>query len=135
MKSLLAVLLALGYLAPGSAAQQTNPLEQGATIWFYRPIDSPSPREIPMLFEIGGITRQLARLAPGEFFGYSVPPGIHVFSYTRAPSRGESSRDDRRSLRIHDSRGSGAGDRALAPTAFQRRFSSSSSCPGDEALA
>lgn len=88
MKSLPAALLTLLLFAPGSTAQ-VNPQEQGATIWFYRPVDSPSPREIPTLFEIGGITRQLARLAPGEFFGYSVPPGIHVFSYTRAPSRGE----------------------------------------------
>ena len=90
MKSLLVVLLGVGYLAPAAVAQQINTLEQGATIWFYRPADSPSPRDIPTLFEIAGITRQLARLGPGEFFGYSVPAGIHVFSYTRAPSRNES---------------------------------------------
>ena len=73
-----------------TAVSQVNPLEQGATIWFYRPTDWPYPRDAPTLHEVGGITRQLAKLPAGEFFGYSLGPGVHVFSYTRAPARGES---------------------------------------------
>ena len=72
-----------------TAVSQVNPLGQGATIWFYRPTDWPYPGDVPTVHEVGGITRQLAKLPPGEFFGYSLGPGVHVFSYTRAPARGE----------------------------------------------
>jgi hypothetical protein len=60
------------------------------TIWFYRPADSAFPQDIPTILEVGGLTRKLGRLAPGEFFGYNVQPGPHTFSYTRAPARGQS---------------------------------------------
>ncbi len=73
-----------------TAVSQVNPSGQGATIWFYRPTDWPYPGDVPTVHEVGGITRQLAKLPPGEFFGYSLNPGVHVFSYTRAPARGES---------------------------------------------
>ena len=73
-----------------TAVSQVNPVGQGATIWFYRPTDWPYPGDVPTVHEVGGITRQLAKLPPGEFFGYSLSPGVHVFSYTRAPARGES---------------------------------------------
>ena len=73
-----------------TAVSQVNPLGQGGTIWFYRPTDWPYPGDVPTVHEVGGITRQLAKLPPGEFFGYSLGPGVHVFSYTRAPARGES---------------------------------------------
>ena len=89
MKIGLILILVLAQCAPSSSAQAI-PWGQGATIWFYRPENSADPRASPMLLEVGGITRSLARLAPGEFFGYSLGPGIHVFSYTRAPARGES---------------------------------------------
>jgi len=89
MKSLVALILVASSL-PSVAMAQVNPSPQDAIIWFYRPSDSPEPRGIPTVHELGGLTRQLARLAPGEFFGYVVPPGTHTFSYTRAPSRGES---------------------------------------------
>src|SRR5688572_10753321 len=59
------------------------------TIWFYRPADSPEPRNIPTVYENGGITRPLAPLRPGEFFGLSVMPGTYRYSYTRAPARGQ----------------------------------------------
>ena len=73
-----------------TSVSQVNPSGQGATIWFYRPTDWPYPGNVPTVHEVGGITRQLAKLPPGEFFGYSLGPGVHVFSYTRAPARGES---------------------------------------------
>jgi hypothetical protein len=87
MKNVLATLVIFMIAFPATA--QVNPLGQGATIWFYRPADS-YPADIPTLYAVGGITRQLAKIAPGEFFGYSVPPGVYVFSHTRAPARGES---------------------------------------------
>src|SRR5688572_111472 len=89
MKCLSALIVALGFLASTTIAQ-VNPMNQGATVWFYRPADSPLPQDIPTLFEVGGLTRSLGRLAPGEYFGYSVSPGVHDFSYTRAPAKGQS---------------------------------------------
>ena len=89
MKIVLILILVLAQCVP-SASAQAIPWGQGATIWFYRPANSPDSRASPMLLEVGPITRSLGRLAPGEFFGYSLGPGVHVFSYTRAPARGES---------------------------------------------
>ena len=85
-------LMVIAILLPltSTAVPQFAPMGQGAMIWFYRPADSPYPREVPTIYEVGGITRTLAKVAPGEFFGYSVVPGVHVLSYTRAPARGES---------------------------------------------
>ena len=88
MKMVVILILVLAQCVT-SASAQVIPWGQGATIWFYRRANSPDPQAIPMLLEVGGITRRLARLAPGEFFGYSLGPGVHVFSYTRAPARGE----------------------------------------------
>ena len=89
MKKLFARVLALGFLASTTMAQ-VNPADQGpGTVWFYRPADSPLRQDIPTLHEVGGLTRPLGKLSPGEFFGYSVSPGVHVFSYTRAPARGQ----------------------------------------------
>ncbi len=84
------VLIVMLFPLLSTAVSQVNPLGQGATIWFYRPTDWPYPGDVPTVHEVGGITRQLAKLPPGEFFGYSLGPGVHVFSYTRAPARGES---------------------------------------------
>jgi hypothetical protein len=88
MKSLLALVLALALPATPAMAQFNNS-SQDVTIWFYRPADSSSSQDIPTVHEVGGLTRRLARLAPGEFFGYTVQPGTHTFSYTRAPARGQ----------------------------------------------
>ena len=72
-----------------SAMAQSDPPEQGGTIWFFYPDEEPSPLGKPMLLHVNILTRQLATIGPGEYFGYPVPPGIHAFSYTRAPSRDE----------------------------------------------
>ena len=71
------------------AAGQVQPLEQGGTVWFYYPDEKPSPYGSPTILHIGGLTRILAKVAPGEYFGYPVAAGVHVFSYTRAPARNE----------------------------------------------
>src|SRR5688572_19036949 len=81
-------LIVLGFVVTTGVAQ-VSPVDQHATIWFYRPADSPQAKNIPTLHEVAGLTRPLGRLAPGEFFGYSVSPGTYVFSYTRAPARGQ----------------------------------------------
>ncbi|HZI51392.1 MAG TPA: hypothetical protein VFE29_06180 [Terriglobia bacterium] len=78
-KVLVGVLLFLGCV---SAHAQSS-----ATIWFYSPADSGQTRTI---YKIGGITDRIATLAPGQFFGLPVIPGIHVFSHTQAPARGQS---------------------------------------------
>src|SRR5262245_6335639 len=87
MKYLFALIL-LGFVV-STAVAQVSPADQHATVWFYRPADSPLPQNIPTLYEVAGLTRPLGRLAPGEFFGYSVSPGLYVLSYTRAPARGQ----------------------------------------------
>ena len=81
------ILMVLALASP--AAGQIRPLEQGGIIWFYYPDEKPSPYGSPTILHIGGLTRTLAKLGPGEFFGYPVAPGVHVFSYTRAPARNE----------------------------------------------
>jgi len=76
-KVLVGVLLFLGCV---SAHAQSS-----ATIWFYSPADSGQTRTI---YKIGGITDRIATLAPGQFFGLPVIPGIHVFRpYTGTSTR------------------------------------------------
>ena len=88
MKNLFGLIAMLG-LASTTVAQ-VNSEGQAATVWFYRPADSPAPQELPTVHKVGGLTRQLGKIAPGEFFGYPVSTGTHVFSYTGAPARGQS---------------------------------------------
>ena len=88
MKNLFGLIVMLG-LASTTVAQ-VNSERQAATVWFYRPADSPAPQELPTVHKVGGLTRQLGKIAPGEFFGYPVSTGTHVFSYTGAPARGQS---------------------------------------------
>jgi hypothetical protein len=79
-KVLVPVLLLFGCI---SAHAQSS-----ATIWFYRPANSSGP--IRTVYQIAGITDRIATIAPGEFFGLRVSPGVQVFSYTQAPARGQS---------------------------------------------
>jgi hypothetical protein len=84
-RSLILMLL----LSVASSAAAQSDLEQGGTIWFFYPKEDPNPLGSPMLLHVNILTRQLAKIGPGEYFGYPVPVGIHAFSYTRAPSRDE----------------------------------------------
>ena len=83
MKRMLAAILLLLVYSHAHAQQAT----QNATIWFYSPRGSAQGRTV---YQIGGITDRLATLEPGQFFGLRVSPGVHVFSYTRSPARGQS---------------------------------------------
>jgi hypothetical protein len=88
MKNLFGLMVMLGLVS--TTVAQVNSSEQAATVWFSRPANSTSPGEISTVYKVDGLTRPLGKIAPGEFFGYPVPAGTHVFSYTRAPARGQS---------------------------------------------
>ena len=78
-----AIVLLVGVLTTAHAQQAA----QTATIWFYGQPNSGQSRTV---YQIGGITDRLAVVGPNQFFGLRVTPGVHVFSYTQAPARGQS---------------------------------------------
>src|SRR5262245_17477157 len=86
MKRMLMGVLVL-FLVSSATSYAQSPT-RSATIWFYRP--SAETDTARTVYQVGGITDRLATISAGEFFGLRVAPGVHVFSYTRAPARGES---------------------------------------------
>src|SRR5262249_46655983 len=84
------LLCALLYISAGMLELHAQSSAPTATIWFYRAASSRDAGQLATIYSNNMPTRRLAILRPGEFFGLAVPPGVHMFSYTQAPARGQS---------------------------------------------
>ena len=64
--------------------------QQDAIILFYRPSLLNDSDQNPTIYAISnGGNRKLATISKGEFFALKVVPGVHTFSWTGAPARGQ----------------------------------------------
>jgi hypothetical protein len=77
---------AFNYLARLPVDRPLDPGSEGGTIWLYRTKSLTDSMLNPTIYSGG---EPIAKLEKGQFLSLRLPPGVHYFSWTDKPKRGE----------------------------------------------